>query len=709
MMRRLLPTLFLACASLCMLAQEVVSSKCEQVYPGVWCYTFGTPEKITPTSVRRTPANDDGLNKMATVTKSPVIPTAEVSGRGTLVSIPLQGDEQVYGFGLQMQSFQQRGGNKKLLRVNADPQVNTGDSHAPVPFYVTTSGYGVLIDVARYVTVYMGNAHRLEYRSDKPKPQPKGGLETTMGFYKNNTTGNGDQMLVEVPHAQGVKVYVFGGPTMRDAVARYNLFSGGGALPPRWGLGFWYRMNGEATQDDVLGMAKRFHQTKMPCDVLGLEPHWQTEGYSCSYKWSNLFPDPAAMTKELGDSGLHLNLWLQGFVRNTSPIYPDLFNYSGNYEVWGGEVPDFLTDQARRIWQDYHERVTEGIGVSGYKVDECDNSDFTGGWSFPEVARFPSGADGEQMHCLFGIAMQSMVRDMYKEKGRGTYDLVRNSGALAAPYPFVLYSDLYDHQTFINSVAQAGFCGLLWCPEVRDAGSETDLLRRLQSVVCSPLAMINAWFLRLPPWIQMDRGKNNDGVIDPNSEKLTNACRQWINLRMQLVPYLHAAFVRYHREGIPPFRALIMDYPDERDSVKDIAGQYMMGDNMMVAPLTAGGNSKNIYFPKGVWYDFFTGERIEGGRWHNLTFPLDRMPLYVKGNTLLPLAHVTETTSNADSRVLNVRAYGADPQPFTLYADDGSANPPLTECRLEWNAKKGIAKMKSGFYKLGKEKPTVIK
>jgi len=83
--------------------------------------------------------------------------------------------------------------------------------------------------------------------------------------------------------------------------------------------------------------------------------------------------------------------------------------------------------------------------VAGYKLDECDNSDFTGNWSFPEISAFPSGADGEQMHCLFGLRYQDAIQSVFEKRQTRTYGLVRSSGALAAPYPYVLYSDLYDH------------------------------------------------------------------------------------------------------------------------------------------------------------------------------------------------------------------------------------------------------------------------
>ena len=144
-------------------------------------------------------------------------------------------------------------------------------------------------------------------------------------------------------------------------------------------------------------------------------------------------------------------------------------------------------------------QVGNGLGVSGFKLDECDNSDFTGGWSFPEASQFPSGVDGEQMHSLFGLRYQSALWQQFQQRKQPTYSLVRSSGALASPYPFVLYSDLYNHRQFVRALVNSGFSGLLWCPEVRDAKNEEDLLRRLQTVVFSPLAMINGWYIPNPP------------------------------------------------------------------------------------------------------------------------------------------------------------------------------------------------------------------
>ena len=672
---------------LCVLTTSTVSAQSESLTPkieagdGFWTYTFGTPEAISYTATRHFAPSQEALALLPAVGECPRVPTAEKTERGLLVHIPLDSQEKLYGLGLQMKSFQLRG-SRKEIRVNADPENKTGDSHAPVPFYVSTGGYGVFIDNARYLTYYF----------DKTRLRDGGWPEVT----------------IEIPRAEGTSIIIFGGPTMKDAIARYNLYSGGGCVPPRWGLGMWYRVKGDFTQEEVMAMSKDMRNTQMPCDVLGLEPGWQTRTYSCSFVWSNKFPEPAQMMGDLLADGYRVNLWEHCYTHPEAPFHEAIKPWSGDRCVWGGLVPDFITPEARKIFADYTYDTTLSIGASGFKADECDNSDFTGDWCFPLFTQFPSGADGEQMHMMLGLRYQDALLEALDRTGNRSYNLVRNSSALAAPYPFVLYSDLYDHQTFINSVAVSGFSGLLWTPEVRHANTDEELIRRMQSVVLSPMALVNAWYLKHQPWLQIDRGKNNDDILSPTRDATSALCREAMEWRMQLIPYLHAAFVRYHNTGVPPFRALVTDYPDDKN-VQELSSQYLIGESLMAAPITAGHNSIDVYFPEGIWYDFFTGERHEGGKKERINVPLERTPLYVKEGTVLPLAHITQHTEDAASHVIDLRIYGnCDETPNTvLYTDDNSLTATYDAVTFLYDSRKGTAKITADtkanrkFYTLG--------
>jgi alpha-D-xyloside xylohydrolase len=656
----------------------------QEVYPGVWRFRFGTPETITPVSTRHYPpatANSAGLPK---VTARPVTVTGSGSRRGYQVRIPLRPNEIVYGLGLQLQSTIQRG-LKKRLRVNADPKMDTGDSHAPVPFYVTTAGYGVLVDTARYPTFYCGGKTPRNARAKNAdfSQLVAVGADALPAAYRRYRFQDESEVLVEVPEAAGVDVYVFAGPTMREAVQRYNLFSGGGPVPPRWGLGMWYRVKGDFTQEQTMALANEFRERRIPCDVLGLEPGWQTHAYSCTFVWDKKFPNPSKMAKELAAKSYRLNLWEHAFTHPESPIHSALEAHSGDYEVWGGLVPDFLQAEARKVFADYHDRAIVSTGVSGFKLDECDNSDFTGNWSWPELAKFPSGADGEQMHSLFGLRYQDTIQSIFDKRRQRTYGLVRSSGALAAPYPYVLYSDLYDHKEFIRGMVNMGFSGILWTPELRNAENPEDLIRRLQTVVMSPMALINAWYIKNPPWKQVERNANNADRLAEGWEAVEAKCRAVMELRMRLIPYLHAAFVRYSYEGLPPFRALVMDYP-EQPAAWPVEDQYLMGDSLMVAPMVAKQTERSVYLPPGEWFNFWSGEKMAGGRRVNVTAPLEQIPLFVKSGALLPLAEPTLHTDDGASWRVSVQVYGERPAMVKLYEDEEIGR--LAEVKLTWDA-----------------------
>jgi alpha-D-xyloside xylohydrolase len=643
--------------------------------PGVWRMRAGSPEAFTPVSLQRIAPATKTLGSLPPVGNAPLaVPQVKIDKRGTTVLLALEPGEELYGFGLQMLSFNQRG-KKKTLRVNADPRMDSGDSHAPVPFYVTTRGYGVFVDTARYATFCCGTARRVEeqtsdqrvgYAEDAPKLQ-----ENEQGF-----------VTVQVDEAKGADVYLFGGPTMLDAVRRFNLFAGGGVNPPEWGLGFWYRTQARADSEEVIRFAKEFRERKIPCDVIGLEPGWQSHAYSCSFLWGKGFPEPAKFVRELASLHYKVNLWEHAFVHPTAPFHDEIEAHAGDYLVWRGLVPDFQDREARRIFGEHHRKTFLDLGVSGFKLDECDNSDYTGGWSFPEFSHFPSGQDGEQMHSVFGLRYQDTFLEQFQAMNEPTYGLVRSSGALAAPYPFVLYSDLYDHRAFVRSLVNAGFSGLLWCPEVRDAQGPGDLIRRLQTVVFSPLAMINGWYIANPPWKQQDRQKNNKNELEPGWEKLEARCREVLEWRMLLIPYLRSAFARYAADGTPPFRALILEDPDDH-SLAECDDQFMVGDRMMVAPLFDGEPSRKVVLPRGNWHDFWSGAPVAGGQTIEVAASYERIPVYVKTGSVLPMGGVANCTADSETRNLTVRIFGNGSLPFNIPGEKGP------ELQLKWEGGKG--------------------
>ena len=172
-----------------------------------------------------------------------------ISDGKTYLRFPLEKEEQLYGFGLNFQTVHQRG---KILQLHVDHYggKDNGRTHAPVPFYVSSKGYGVFINSARYINVYAGTG----VRKDSKNPPVEKDRNTDKSW---SSRPYSDAVEIVVP-AAGVEVYVFAGPTALDAVRRFNLFNGGGVLPPRWGLGFTQRVKSLFTAEEVKKEANAF-------------------------------------------------------------------------------------------------------------------------------------------------------------------------------------------------------------------------------------------------------------------------------------------------------------------------------------------------------------------------------------------------------------------------------------------------------------------
>lgn len=671
------------------------------VAPGVKMLSVGIPDEITPYSVFGGNPATAAMNNLPVNETSVDISEIElkVTDRGCVVSVPLTDNEQLYGFGLQFETFGQRD-LRKLPRVNDTPLNGLGYTHAPQPFYISTEGYGILVNTTRNTTFLCGtNEKNGSYPS---RTATLGGIASDTGeLYKNRT--DGDRVYIDIPGAKGIEIMVISGPTVKDVVRRYNLLSGGGCLPPMWGLGFKYRVKGDAVQDSVMRFASYFREKQIPCDVLGLEPGWQTTAYSCSYIWDpERFPDHTTLLSGLRDMGYHANLWEHAYVNSESPIYRDLEPYSGDFLVWGGLVPDFLLPEARDIFGGYHAGLISE-GVAAFKLDECDNSNIScpdATWCFPDMAEFPSGVDGERMHQLFGGLYMSVLDDEFRKLDCRAYHDYRSSGLFLSSRPAVLYSDSYSHEDYIRALCNSAFGGLLWCPEVRDSQSANDFFHRIQTVILSPQAMVNSWYLQYPPWLQFDRDRNERAEFLSEAEEYENTARELINMRMALVPYLYNAFNRYRTDGTPVFRPLVMDYPDDAET-RDIYDQYMIGESLMAAPLYKDEPSREVYFPEGVWYDINTDTRYTGGKRYTIATGRAQLPIYVKAGTLLPLAEPEQFVGDETVFGLNCKVYGTPEAVCTLFEDDGVS---YAYERGEYNdvtltARKGKVKLsRSGNY-----------
>lgn len=643
-------------------------SQWQQVEPGVWKCSLGIPEHYSLLSAAGCKSLSEGFDRLPSVTLPALaygIKAWQTDGK-TMLTIPLKQGEHLYGFGLNFQTVQQRG---KIFNLHVDHYggKDNGRTHAPVPFYVSSAGYGILINSARYLTVYAGTSVR---KDSQHAPQARD--RNTDRRWTSRPAS--DEVAVVVP-ASGVEVYLFAGPTPLDVVRRYNLLCGGGTLPPRWGLGFTQRTKSLYSAQQVLAEVDSFARRGYPLDFIGLEPGWQSKSYPCTFEWDTTrYPDPKGFLAAIRSRQVRVNLWTNPYVSPASGIYHDIYPWSGSHTVWCGLVPDLVSPQGRAIWGNKFKKEHLAIGVSGYKIDEIDGYDH---YLWPDVATFPSGTAAEQMRQTYGLLVQRTTYDLFHELGKRTYGLVRGSNAGGASMPYVIYNDYYSHQDFITALINSGFCGVLWTPEVRSSKNAEEWIRRFQTVVFSPMAMLNAWSSGTKPW---------------SFPEVAEAVKYYALLRMQMMPYWYTTFARYHFDGLPPFRSLNLDY-GELDVVgmakemidgnldtnpylekvsNEIKDQYMAGDCLMVAPLFAGQTSRRVVLPPGRWYDFYSGKYVGNNQIVVAAPGRDRIPIYVKDGGIVPMmAARLHTPARGEQVDIEVRHYGQSSGTYQLYDDDG--------------------------------------
>ena len=637
----------------------------EEKAPGVWSATIGGADDFTYLDFAGAPPRVDALKKMPEA----VFPFDAKAGRGlvaeprAIARIPLGPDEKLYGLGLQFKGMNRRGQVYHLRMDHYSQGVER--LHAPVPFYVSSAGYGVLFNSPHFISIYAGIGNR----KDSPSLPPIRDRNTDPQWQAQPDSDAVEASVV----SKGMEVLVFAGPTPLDAIRRYNLYCGGGCLPPKWGLGFWHRMKAHASDAEVRAEVAQFEKRDFPLDVIGLEPGWHSKSYPCTYEWNPaLFPRPAEFLQAMTDSGVHVNLWENPYVSPDAGIHDAIRPLSGSHTVWLGLVPDYTLPEARQVYTEQHEREHLQIGVSGYKVDEVDGYDF---WLFPDHAIFPSGTSAEVMRQTYGLQMQRMIMGMFREKNLRTYSQVRASNAGAANYPFAIYTDHYDHKGFVSALVNCGFSGVLYTPEIRSAGSPKEWVRRMQSVCFSPLVQLNGWASETKPW---------------SFPEVEDEVRDVIKLRMRLLPYIYTAFARYHFEGTPPIRAMVLEpgyqekerveagtLDDARNPYamavrKDVSDQYMFGDCLLVAPAFTRQDSREVILPHGKWYDFYTGAYAGGGEVITVEPALDRMPLFVRDGGIIPMIpEVQRIGSMKTPTPLEIRHYGEAAATSVLYDDDG--------------------------------------
>jgi len=445
----------------------------------------------------------------------------------------------------------------------------------------------------------------------------------------------------------------------------YVRLTGHPELPPLWTLGYQQSHRTLANRDEVLVEAKTFREKKLPCDALiylgtGFCPSgWNTENGSFSWN-SRVFSDPATMIDELHNGNFRVVLH--------DVILTDRLRGSVHDRC---KLSEFDEEQASCYW-DAH-RKNFALGVDGWWPDEGDPLDV------------PSRLVRNRMH------WEGPQLDRPNER---PYALHRNGYAGMQRYASFLWSgDVYSEwetlKTQVPIAINTSLSGIpYWGTDVggfvptKEFTAEL-FVRWFQFGAFCPLfrAHGRTWKLRLPwGWNTGDPGpveiRNYNGAAIPDASELHNdkvepICRKYLELRYRMLPYIYSAVRQCTQSGMPVMRALWLHYPDDPKAVA-CPDQFLWGRDILVAPVVEKeATTRTVYLPRGTWYDFWTGEKFDGGREIERSVDLSTLPLFTRAGAILPLGPVKQYTSEKVDAPTQVTIYPGADGSFLLYEDDG--------------------------------------
>jgi len=547
----------------------------------------------------------------------------------------LTGDSPLLGLGEGGPQFDRRGSTDAMRSGQGGYKLATHGGRVPVPWIIGTSGWALFIH------------------------QPYG----TFDF-----TGKESKFQPFAPEdALPLDIFCIGVSEPATIMAEYARLTGKPELPPLWTFGYQQSHRTLASREEVLNEAKTFREKKLPCDALiflgtGFCPSgWNTENGSFAWN-SNVFPDPKQMIAQLHEDNFHVVLH--------SVILTDKLRGSAHDPC---DLANFDEEQASCYW-DAH-RKDFAMGVDGWWPDEGDPMDIASRlvrnrmyWEGPQIDR-----PNERPYALHRNGYAGMQRyasflwsgDVYStwETLKTHIPIAINTGLSGIPYWGTDIGGFVPTKEFTAELYLRWFQFGAFCPLFRCHGRN--------------------WKLRLPwAWNTGDPGpmeiSHYEGAAVPDSSQLHNAqvepiCRKYLELRYRMLPYLYSAVRECTLAGMPIIRALWLHYPDDPKAVAS-SHEYLWGRDVLVAPVVEqAATSRQVYLPDGNWYDFWTGERVAGGREIARAVDLETMPIYVRAGSILPLGPVKQHVYETSREPLTISIYPGADASFLLYEDDGKS------------------------------------
>ena len=529
--------------------------------------------------------------------------------------------ELIYGLGERFTPFVKNGQSVEIW--NEDGGTSTDQSYKNIPFYLSNRGYGVFVN----------HPEKVEFEV------------ATEQVSKTAFSVKGEAL----------DYFLIDGPTMKDVLVKYTDITGKPALPPQWTFGLWLSTSFTTDYDEktVMSFIDGMEERGIPLSVFHFDCCWMREFHWTDFVWDErVFPDPKGMLERIKARRIKICVWINPYIGQESVLFQEgmekgYFLKRPNGDVWqwdmwqpGIAIVDFTNPEATKWYQQKLEELVD-MGV------DCFKTDF--GERIPTDAVYYDGKDAEKMHNYYTYLYNKAVFDVL-EKKKGHEEAVvfaRSATAGGQKFPVHWGGDCWSNYVSMAeslrgglSLTSSGFG--FWSHDIGgfESQSTPDVYKRWAAFgLLSTHSRLHGSTSYRVPWAY--------------DEEAVDVVRFFTKLKLSLMPYLYSGAVKTSETGIPMMRSMALEFEGDKNC-EYLDKQYMLGDDILVAPIFNEEGEASYYLPAGTWTNYLT---VEGGCWRTEKHGYLSIPMWVRANSVVATGIQAERADYAFKDNVEIKVY----------------------------------------------------
>jgi alpha-D-xyloside xylohydrolase len=553
-------------------------------------------------------------------TYTPILPFSYVRrnsdySRSMAPVFSLEPDEKIFGCGESFTNFNKRG-QKVVLWTDDANGVQNETMYKPIPFYMSSRGYGVFMHTSSPITVDFG---------------------------KYDTSAN--KMMIGDDEAD---LFIFIGEP-KDILDEYTDLTGKASMPPLWSFGLWMSRITYFSEKEGREVAKNLRKYKIPSDVIHFDTGWFDVDWRNNYEFaSKRFEDPTKMMADMKKDGFNVCLWQLPYFTPKNTLFNEIIDNNLAVKDRKGNLPyedavlDFTNPETVKWYQGKLKNLFDQ-GVAVFKVDF--------GEAAPADGIYSNGRTGFYEHNLFPLRYNKAVAEVTQREKGYTLIWARSTWAGSQRYPLHWGGDAATTNAAMSATLRGGLSlGLsgfsFWSHDVGGF------------VTKSPESLYKRW----TPFGMLTSHVRSHGEPPKEpwlySEDFLKMYRNADNMRYEMMPYIYAQAKDCSERGLPMMRALFVEFPTDPGSWL-VDNQYMFGSDILVAPLFEEVTERDVYLPPGQWIDYQT-KKIYNGGWHKIKQGDLPIVVLVKNGAVIPHIALAQSTQDMDWSKITLKVYAAD-------------------------------------------------